>query len=720
MTDNNLNVASTTQKILLTGTGTTVAKVVYVAAPAASIVAGGSAGSAITVKEETSANGTTTATDQVKLTVTGPNGYSQVYMATAVSGTATFNLSAVSSPPTVAGTNNYTYTASLPWTSGSNNAAATESVTAGSLNKIVVALPASVISHVAFTATYTAADTYGNTVTSYAGTVHSTSSDGASILPANYMFVAGDNGVHAFTNGVTLGTLGSQSVTATDTVTTSVTGSALTNVIAGPADHFIILTPSNTVAGTVMTFTVTAYDASGNMATSCAGSVVFSSTDGAAILPANSPLAAGTGTFSATLKTTGGQTITTVDASVPSITGTSVTITVSTPNLLVTVGTDDAGTAANCVPQAASGTGTDANCSLRDAIAAAVLAGAGSISFDGTHFNAPQTITLTNGPLTLPSNTTIAGPVIGSGATLTNLLTVNANGVTAFVVNSGSTSGLANLIITNGSGLNGGDIANAGTLSISKTTISVGMAQSGGGIYNAAPGTLTVRGSTISGNTAAMDGGGIANAGTLSLIDTTIAGNTAAGNGGGVSKHGNTDFAEQHDLRQHRYHWHRRRHPQHRHADPEQHRHRREPTGIGRRCRYQLHRSRRQLRGWNPTAVHAGQLRRPDKDDAPATGKHGDLRRPGREPRWPLARSAWPLAHNHLRQHALRGRRRGPDELCHRLHAGAFDCSEEYGDEPSSHGDIDRERYGFHSRGRNDSTRADDRHGHAERQFERN
>ena len=63
--------------------------------------------------------------------------------------------------------------------------------------------------------TVTAKDSGGATATSYRGTVHFTSSDTQATLPADYTFVAGDNGVHTF-SGVSLKTAGSQSITATD------------------------------------------------------------------------------------------------------------------------------------------------------------------------------------------------------------------------------------------------------------------------------------------------------------------------------------------------------------------------------------------------------------------------------------------------------------------------------------------------------------------------
>ena len=80
--------------------------------------------------------------------------------------------------------------------------------------------------------TVTAQDAYGNTATGYTGTVHFTSSDGSATLPANYTFLAGDAGVHSFSSGVTLKTAGSRSVTGTDTVTGTITGSQTVWVLA--------------------------------------------------------------------------------------------------------------------------------------------------------------------------------------------------------------------------------------------------------------------------------------------------------------------------------------------------------------------------------------------------------------------------------------------------------------------------------------------------------
>src|SRR5205823_1275217 len=82
-------------------------------------------------------------------------------------------------------------------------------------------------------------------------------------------------------------------------------------------------------AGTAFNFTVTAQDQFNNTATGYSGTVHFTSSDGAATLPANSTLTNGTGTSSATLTTAGNRTITATDTITSSITGTSGTIVVS-------------------------------------------------------------------------------------------------------------------------------------------------------------------------------------------------------------------------------------------------------------------------------------------------------------------------------------------------------------------------------------------------------
>ncbi len=77
--------------------------------------------------------------------------------------------------------------------------------------------------------------------------------------------------------------------------------------------HLNISAPATAVAGTAVSLTVYASDLYGNVATSYTGTVHFTSTDGNATLPADTTITGGTGTFSATLKTPGSQTITATD-----------------------------------------------------------------------------------------------------------------------------------------------------------------------------------------------------------------------------------------------------------------------------------------------------------------------------------------------------------------------------------------------------------------------
>jgi hypothetical protein len=98
------------------------------------------------------------------------------------------------------------------------------------------------------------------------------------------------------------------------------------------ASYFKIVTASNPVAaGAPSSITVKVYDVLGNLFTGYTGTVHFSSTDGSAVLPANSTLTGGAGTFNVTLKTIGTQTVTATDTTTSSITGTSNLITVGQP-----------------------------------------------------------------------------------------------------------------------------------------------------------------------------------------------------------------------------------------------------------------------------------------------------------------------------------------------------------------------------------------------------
>src|SRR5205814_2008186 len=160
---------------------------------------------------------------------------------------------------------------------------------AAAATHLAISAPASAAAGSAFNITVTALDQFNNTATGYTGTVHFTKSDNGSgsSVPANYTFVTGDNGVHTFTNAATFVTVGIQSVTATDTVSGSITGSATVNVTPAAATHFVVTAPATATAGAAITVTVTAKDAFNNAATTYAGTVHFTATDAQAVLPAD-------------------------------------------------------------------------------------------------------------------------------------------------------------------------------------------------------------------------------------------------------------------------------------------------------------------------------------------------------------------------------------------------------------------------------------------------
>ena len=80
-----------------------------------------------------------------------------------------------------------------------------------------VAAPASATPGTPFSITVTAWDADNNVTTNYTGTVSFTSTPSGAVLPNPYTFTTADQGVHIFTNGVTLKTAGTQTITATGT-----------------------------------------------------------------------------------------------------------------------------------------------------------------------------------------------------------------------------------------------------------------------------------------------------------------------------------------------------------------------------------------------------------------------------------------------------------------------------------------------------------------------
>jgi len=180
--------------------------------------------------------------------------------------------------------------------------------------------PASAVAGSPLSFTVVALDALNTEVATYSGTVRFTSTDGQAALPVNSTLVGGQG-----TFSATFKTVGSQSITATDMVKTTITGATTSITVAAGPSGFSVTAPAIVVAGKAFSLTVTAIDGSGNPVTDYPGRVQFTSTDGQAVLPSNSPLTSGTGTatFSVTLNTAGNQTITATDVVTATLAGTS-------------------------------------------------------------------------------------------------------------------------------------------------------------------------------------------------------------------------------------------------------------------------------------------------------------------------------------------------------------------------------------------------------------
>ena len=185
-------------------------------------------------------------------------------------------------------------------------------------DKLVLSAPTAETAGKSFTLTITAENSSGATDTSFVGTVDLSSTDSQAVLPASVTFAAGNDGVATAT--ITLKTAGSQSITATESGTPEVTG-ALSGITVSPAAASKLVISglaSTATAGTPDSFTVTAYDAYGNVATGYAGTVAITSSDPAATLPASfmysSSSSDGTHVFSITFATAGTQSVTATDS----------------------------------------------------------------------------------------------------------------------------------------------------------------------------------------------------------------------------------------------------------------------------------------------------------------------------------------------------------------------------------------------------------------------
>lgn len=192
-------------------------------------------------------------------------------------------------------------------------------------------------------------------------------------------------------------------------------------------------------------------------------------------------------------------------------------------------------------------TADDGPGSLREAVQGAV--GANTIRFDPAL--AGQTIKLAS-PLTIADQTLVIEAPEEGGVTL------DGDGVTQIlVVQATGDLTLRNLTLT-GSRSGIGAISTAGTVRVEHGTITGNRSLAtssgngfGGGISHFG-GDLTLVNTTVSGNVAEQDGGGIAslaNGNSIVLIHSTVTGNSALGSGGGIALGGDDlDFTLQNSI----------------------------------------------------------------------------------------------------------------------------------------------------------------------------
>jgi hypothetical protein len=211
-------------------------------------------------------------------------------------------------------------------TSGSGSSISTVSLQGnGATTSFSVGYPGPQVAGIVYPMQVTARDADSNVGDGYTGTVHFTSSDGTATLPANYTFVSADHGARYL--NFTFRHSGFQSITTTDTVTGSITGTSFVFISPAAAVSLSLSMPSPVGSGNPVDITVTARDTYGNTATSYNGTVHFTSSDGTATLPSNYTFVPGTAQGShvfplgVTLRAGGTRTVTATDTITGSITG---------------------------------------------------------------------------------------------------------------------------------------------------------------------------------------------------------------------------------------------------------------------------------------------------------------------------------------------------------------------------------------------------------------
>jgi hypothetical protein len=157
-----------------------------------------------------------------------------------------------------------------------------------------------------------------------------------------------------------------------------VSQSGITVVPALPTGWVVTGLPSASTAGNTMTFSLTAMDPYGNVATNFTGLVQFSSSDAQAVLPPVyffTAADAGRHTFAAALKTAGTQSITFADPFLPALSGTSsIAVSPAAASSLTVAG----------FPATTAGVAHSVTVTLRDAYGNVASGYAGTVAFSSS------------------------------------------------------------------------------------------------------------------------------------------------------------------------------------------------------------------------------------------------------------------------------------------------------------------------------------------------
>jgi hypothetical protein len=495
------NAANTPQLVQLSGTGLDVAtNLNYVQAPPASLLAGSSIGNISVGVYDANSVLVTASSASVTVTITGPNSFSQSQTVAASAGIASFNFGSV--PLDVAG--QYTETA---FSSGLVSAISTTMVTPllSSEQMVVAGFPSPTYANVSHPFAISVTDSFGNPISSYAGTVTLASSDpGAILTPTTYTFVGADMGAHIFT--ANLVTVGAQTISASDgTLSGSEAG-----IVVSPRPQLVAnLLPDDAGAASAC---------DGSESCSLRSAIHVANTLGAGDITVDTSQFTGSAPWTSILMNGPLELNSTVNLTGPGQIG--------------------IGSGAGQNQLSLSGNNLSSVFQV-DAGAIASISGLsatlGSSSGNGGGISNAGSLTLTNVTVSDSMAAEEGGGIYSSGSLTVNSSTLSGN--TAGANGGGAATAGASVFYDStiagnmASGVGGG-IANSGALSMPQSTVYGNTAVDGAGIENETAGTLVMAQSTVSGNIASSDSGGTVTnqseaQGAVTILNSIVAGNTA-------------------------------------------------------------------------------------------------------------------------------------------------------------------------------------------------